>query len=65
MTALEQLGRHTVAALLNAQSADVNYGFTTAEVINAFNAVFPGTDDQYRSLKDMFAFFNEIGCPLN
>ena len=65
MTALEQLGRHTVAALLNAQSPDVNYGLTTMEVIDAFNAVFPGTDDDYRSLKDMFAFFNEIGCPLN
>lgn len=40
---LNALGRHAVAALLNASSPDVNYGFATpAEVIAAFNAAYPG-----------------------
>ena len=57
------LGRHTVAALLNAASSDVDYDLTTAQVISAFNAVYPGGD--YEALKNRFAGFNEQGCPLN
>ena len=38
---LDALGRHTVAALLNATSPDVDFELTTQEVIDAFNAVFP------------------------
>jgi hypothetical protein len=60
---LNALGRHTVAALLNAASPDVSSVFTTADVINMFNAVFPGGD--YEALKNIFAAQNEIGCPLN
>jgi hypothetical protein len=60
---LNALGRHTVAALLNAASGGVDYDFTTTEVINAFNAVFPGGD--YEGQKNIFAGFNEQGCPLN
>jgi hypothetical protein len=60
---LNALGRHTVAALLNAASAGVDYDMTAAEVIAAFNAVFPGGD--YAGLKDTFEGFNEQGCPLN
>ncbi len=62
-TGLEALGRHTVAALLN--SASVAYAFGTAEVINDFNAVFPGTKRDYNRQKETFANANEAVCPLN
>lgn len=61
---LNALGRHTVAALLNAASSEVDYGMTTQEVIDAFNAVYPGPDSGYEALKDKFAGMNERGCPL-
>ena len=60
---LNALGRHTVAALLNAASADVSYALSESEVIDAFNAVYPGGD--YEALKNRFAAENERGCPLN
>jgi hypothetical protein len=60
---LNALGRHTVAALLNAASPDVDFAFSPQEVIGAFNAVFPGGD--YEALKNRFAAENERGCPLN
>jgi hypothetical protein len=60
---LNALGRHTVAALLNAASAGVEYPLTVAQVIAGFNAVFPGGD--YETLKNRWAAFNELGCPLN
>ena len=62
--ALNALGRHTVAALLNAASGGVDYAYSTTEVINMFNAVFPGTNAQYQTLKNLFAAENESGCPL-
>lgn len=62
---LAALGRHTVAALLNALSPDVDYGLTDTEVIDAFNAVFPGSKDDYITLKNQFASLNESACPLN
>ena len=60
---LNALGRHTVAALLNATSGDVDYGQSTADVIHAFNAVYP--EGPFEPLKDDFASYNESGCPLN
>jgi hypothetical protein len=60
---LDALGRHTVAALLDAASSGVNYGMTPAQVIAAFNAVFPGGD--YEGQKNIFAALNERTCPLN
>ncbi|HXG75706.1 MAG TPA: hypothetical protein VNJ53_03970 [Gaiellaceae bacterium] len=60
---LNALGRHTVAALLNAASGGVDYSFTTTQVINMFNAVYPGGD--YEDLKDTFEAENESGCPLS
>lgn len=60
---LKALGRHTVAALLNAAHPDVAYDLTTVMVINQFNAVFPGGD--YEAQKDFFEGFNEQGCPIN
>lgn len=59
---LNALGRHTVAALLNASSPDVD-GLTTADVIAAFNAAYASGD--YETQKDIFEGFNELGCPLN
>jgi hypothetical protein len=62
---LDALGRHTVAALLNGASGDVNYEFSDEEVIDLFNDIYPGTDDEYEALKDTFEYNNELGCPLN
>jgi hypothetical protein len=61
---LNALGRHTVAALLNVASGDVDYAYThTATVIDAFNNAYPGGD--YEGLKNIFAGFNELGCPIS
>jgi hypothetical protein len=57
------LGRHTVAALLNAASSGVSYDLTVNDVIKKFNDVYPG--GEYEDLKDWFEDFNEQGCPLN
>lgn len=61
---LNALGRHTVAAFLNASSHDVNYDFDAAQVVMMFNAVYPGTKAQYEFIKNQFNFLNEMGCPL-
>ncbi|MGH8469757.1 MAG: hypothetical protein ACREVY_12490 [Gammaproteobacteria bacterium] len=62
---LTALGRHTVAALLNAASPDVSYDLTVSEVIAQFNQTFPGTNTAYEDLKNTFEGFNEQGCPLD
>jgi len=59
---LNALGRHTVAALLNAQSTGVDYGMSAVDVIAAFNAVFPGGD--YSALLAQFVALNERGCTV-
>jgi hypothetical protein len=62
----EALGRHTVAALLNAAvGSGVSYDLTTADVINGFNSVWPGTKGALNGQKDIFEGYNEQGCPLN
>ncbi|OHA88893.1 MAG: hypothetical protein A3B03_00840 [Candidatus Zambryskibacteria bacterium RIFCSPLOWO2_01_FULL_42_41] len=60
---LNALGRQTVAALLNAANPDIDFAYTVAEVINMFNAVYPGGD--YETLKDLFEEQNTIFCPLS
>ncbi len=60
---LNALGRHTVAALLNGGSTGVSFDLSAQQVINGFNAVFPEGD--YEGQKNIFASFNEQGCPLN
>jgi hypothetical protein len=60
---LNALGRHTVAALLNTASPDVDYALTAAQVISQFNAVYPGGN--YEALKNVFEGYNETYCPLN
>ncbi len=62
---LKALGRHTVAALLNAASPGVSYDVSVNDVIGRFNAVFPGSKNNYNGLKNLFEEFNEQGCPLN
>lgn len=57
------LGRHTVAALLNAASSGVDYPLSVQQVINAFNAGFPASN--YGPLKGRFEELNQAGCPLN
>lgn len=59
---LKALGRHTVAALLNA-AGGVESGLSTADVISAFNTAYASGD--YESQKNIFAGLNELGCPLN
>lgn len=60
---LKALGRHTVAALLNAASPDVDYPLTTAQVISKFNAAF--SSGLYEATKNEFAGLNERNCYLN
>lgn len=52
-----------MAGLLNGGSAGVSYDLTAQGVIDEFSGVFPGGD--YETLKNVFADFNEQGCPLN
>jgi hypothetical protein len=62
---INALARHSVAALLNAASPAVSYGLSVDDVIDEFDDVYPGTKQEYNSLKDYFEGLNEQGCPLN
>ena len=62
---LEALGRHTVAAMLNGASDGVNYEFSDEDVIQMFNDLFPGSEEDYEALKNTFEYNNELGCPLD
>ncbi len=60
---LNSLGRETVAALLNAASGPLNYDLSVAEVIAAFNNVYPGGN--YEALKKLFEGFNTQDCSID
>jgi hypothetical protein len=60
---LKALGRHAVAALLNAASPGVSYDLTVAQVISGFNAAV--ASGNHNGQKNIFEAFNEQGCPLN
>lgn len=61
---LNALGRHTVAALLNASAGSgVDYGMSAATIIADFNAAF--ASGQYDALKNQYEAWNERGCNLN
>lgn len=60
---LNALGRHTVAALLNAASAEVAYGPTAEQVIASFNAAYASGD--YDTQKNLFEELNERGCTVD
>jgi len=62
---LKALGRHTVAALLNASSAEVNYDLGAGDIIDMFNDAYPGDTDAYEDLKNVFEGYNEQLCPLD
>ena len=53
---LNALGRQTVSAYFNALT--VNYEYTPQEVVNMFNAVFPGGD--YNTLKNTFESLTDV-----
>jgi hypothetical protein len=53
------LGRHAVAALLNSAHNDLDYAFTTAEVIAMTNAAIDNCNPN--PTKDQFAQNNELG----
>ncbi|HRC85675.1 MAG TPA: SdrD B-like domain-containing protein, partial [Thermoanaerobaculia bacterium] len=57
------LGRHAVAALLNAVSNGVNYQYSTSEVIALVRQAYASGDPE--PIKNQLAAQNEIGCPLN
>ena len=61
---LKALGRHTVAAWLNAQNDEVSFDLSASEVVGLFNGLYPATKPEYNALKDMFEDLNEQGCPL-
>ena len=56
------LGRHAVAALLNAADDDVNFDLTEAEVIALVQAAYASGDPE--DAKDLLESENEQGCPL-
>ncbi len=56
------LGRHAVAALLNAASAGVNAVYSEAQVIAMVQAAYASGD--FNGVKDQLAAANELGCPL-
>ena len=71
------LGRHLVAALLNAAyfESTPQYLYNVplwvgdtitvpGEVVHVFNDLFPGTRREYTTLKNRLAAANETGCPL-
>lgn len=58
------LGRHAVAALLNAAAnSGVSYYYSTADVIQMVKDAYATGD--FEGIKDLFAGQNELGCPLN
>jgi hypothetical protein len=57
------LGRHAVAALLNAASSGVGYDLEVADVISYVQNAFATGD--FEAIKNIFSDYNEEGCPLN
>jgi len=58
---LSALVRHSVAALLNSQSA-INYPLTSEQVVLSFYEAY--SSQNYEELKDTFTELNENGCPF-
>jgi len=62
----QALGRHAVAALLNALSPNVDYPYTSAQVKTmVFNALASGNAKTIESTKDTLEKANQLGCPIN
>lgn len=63
---INALGRHAVAALLNAASGGVDYDLSVQAVIDDFNAAYAsGNRRVIERQKDVFDFLNNQGCGLN
>lgn len=61
------LGRHAVAALLNAAHPDVN-NYSVVWVTDAVECLYSSTCQPwvtFEAMKDEFESRNELGCPLN
>jgi hypothetical protein len=59
------LMRHSVAAILNASSPDVDYGYLSDEVIRMFNEAVEYTDSSaIETVKRLFETVNRSDCPL-
>jgi hypothetical protein len=56
------LGFHAVAALLNAAHPNLNYGYTSGELIALFQNNYLTNPEK---LKNSLVMLNERGCPLN
>ncbi len=56
------LGRHAVAALLNAANAGVNAVYSEAQVIAMVQAAY--ASGNFEGTKNLLAAANELGCPL-
>ena len=60
---MNALARHGVAALLNASNPDVDFAFTTAEVIALVHDAIVSGD--FETAHQLLAAANEQGCPLS
>lgn len=56
------LGRHAVAALLNAANPQVDYLFTKDQIIAMVQEAY--ATGQFEAIKDILEEQNEMGCPL-
>ena len=58
-----------MGALLNAQSLGAaNFGMSATEVIDMFNAAYPGSKSDYTTLQNTFESLTDVNgrvCPLN
>jgi hypothetical protein len=61
---LNALGRHAVAALLNASSAGVDYDLSVQQVIDAFNTASTGSKNAIENQKNILDMLNNQGCGL-
>jgi hypothetical protein len=59
----EALARHAVAALLNAEHADVQYGLTQPQIIALVQNAFATNDPE--PIKDQFDRLNNAGCTID
>jgi hypothetical protein len=61
---LNQLNFHTAAALLNAAHPDVNYTYTTQQIIDMYNEAISPEGRTIEEIKDLLDAANNEGCPL-
>lgn len=58
-----RLKRHAVAALLNSTHPNINYAYTTAEVITMVQGAY--ANGNYTAVADLFSAQNNLTCPLD